>query len=190
MKGKMHYRMLFVCAVALLGIAMAAGRPAAASDEPKAAPQHDAAPHIEAKIDDLAWMTGHWVGTVGDDKTEQICSLPQKGEMMCVFRVITKEKVDMLELITLQEVGNGVELRVRHFGLDLLDEGDDSKTPIVLQLSKNTPEEVVFSGAPTDVVKHSRLLRSGPDAMQGKIDFVSKDGKGGLIEVQWKRASY
>ena len=187
---------LNLAACTLLGLLAFAWRPPQSAPPPTAPEEENQASTstllaqpLKAKLDDLAWMTGHWQGTIGAGRTEQICSRPAEGEMMCVFRALDSSKVEMLELITLQQVGDEVELRVRHFGLDLQDDAAESK-PIVLWLAKNTSQETDFVGTKTSIVKHSRLLRQGRHGMEGRVEFVDKNGKSGVIQVQWKRTRY
>jgi hypothetical protein len=179
---------LLACAGLLAAKQLTSAAARVTGDDPKA--QAEAASGLKANIADLAWLTGHWRGTVGDSITEQICSHPENGEMVCVFRVMDADSVQLLELITIQKVGEGIELRVRHFGLDLVNAAQEDSAPIVLRLSRNTPSEAFFDGSATSNVKRSALYRSGPDVMEGRIDFVNKDGKLGLIQVHWKRVPY
>ena len=39
-----------------------------------------------ANIDQVSWISGHWVGEAMGGQTEEIWSSPKANSMMCVFR--------------------------------------------------------------------------------------------------------
>lgn len=146
----------------------------------------EAKPPAQVKTADFAWMTGRWHGQLQKDTAEQICSRPQHGEMLCLFRISDGQKYLMFELITLQETTDGLELRSLHFDPSLVQR--DKVEPLVMKLAKYSATEVVFEGVPGSQVKHSTLLRRGADEMDGVIELVGQDDP--HIRVHWTRQPY
>ncbi len=72
-----------------------------------------------AKIDDVAWIAGHWVGPAMGGTAEEIWSPPRAGTMMGVFRQIQGDGVRFFEILTLNERDGSLVLRIKHFHSDL-----------------------------------------------------------------------
>ena len=143
-------------------------------------------PVAQVKVDDIAWMAGRWRGDLKDAVAEEICSRPQHGEILCLFRLSDGKKFVMFELNTVQETPDGLELRSLHTDPNLV---PDSKVgPLVLKLSKYSSQEVVFAGPPGGKVKSSTVIRKGADAMDGIIDLVGENNP--QIRVHWTRQPY
>jgi len=148
------------------------------------APSQDA---TKIKTTDFAWMTGRWIGHLGPKATaEQICSQPQSGEMLCLFRVFVQGQPAMYELYTLYDTPQGPQLRSLHFPTDL-NQASPQK-PLLMTLQKYTEKEVVFAGAPGTEVATSSLFRDGDTAMNGVIIF--QDQKEPHIRVRWEKVAY
>ncbi len=144
-------------------------------------------PVAEVKASDFAWMTGRWRGDLTNGMVaEQICSRPDKGEMLCLFRINNGKQYVMFELYTLLETPDGPELRSVHFDPSLAK--PEKQEPLVLKLAKYSESEVVFDGAAGSQVKHSSLFRKGADEMQGVIEFVGREQP--HVQVRWTRQPY
>ena len=126
------------------------------------APSQDA---TKIKTADFAWMTGRWIGHLANATAEQICSQPQSGEMLCLFRVFVQGQPAMYELYTLYDTPKGPELRSLHFPTDLNE--SSGQKPLLMTLQKYNDKEVVFAGAPGTQVATSSLFRDGDTAMNG-----------------------
>jgi uncharacterized protein DUF6265 len=151
-----------------------------------AQPGSGAAAVSRIKAADFAWMAGRWRGDLKTATAEQICSRPDKGEMLCLFRVHDGKEYVMFELYTLRETPDGIELRSLHFNPTLEDK--TQQTPLVMKLARYSETEVVFEGAPGGELKTSTLTRHGKDAMDGRIEFVGQATP--HIEVRWTRVPY
>jgi len=145
-------------------------------------------PVSQVTTQDFAWFTGRWRGDLSGGKltAEQICSRPDKGEMLCLFRIQDGQKYIMFELYTLLDTPNGPELRSLQFSPTL--EGKEVQKPLVMKLAKYSESEVVFEGAPGSEVKTSTLFRHGGESMDGVIMMV--DQKAPHIEVKWTKIAY
>ncbi len=138
------------------------------------------------KAADFAWMTGRWIGRLKNATAEQICSTPQSGEMLCLFRVFVQGQPAMYELYTLYETPKGLELRSLQFPTDL--SSKSVQQPLLMTLQKYSDREVVFVGAPGSQVATSTLLRDTPATMNGVIMF--NDQKEPHIRVRWEKVAY
>jgi hypothetical protein len=152
---------------------------------PIAGAQHTAS----IKTTDFSWMTGRWIGHMTDAPgvtAEQICSQPQNGEMLCLFRLVAGGHPVMFEIYSMQDTPAGVELRSLHFSTDLNEK--EIQSPLVMRLSKYSAQEVVFSGVPGSEVLTSTLTRDSSQTMNGAI--VMTDPKQGEIHVRWEKVDY
>ena len=138
------------------------------------------------KADDFAWMTGRWIGRLRNATAEQICSTPQSGELLCLFRIFVQGQPAMYELYTLYDTPKGLELRSLTFPTDLTEK--TVRQPLLMTLQKYTDKEVVFAGAPGAQVATSTLLRDSPATMNGIIMF--NDQKEPHIRVRWEKVPY
>jgi hypothetical protein len=140
----------------------------------------------KVKTVDFAWMTGRWIGHLQNATAEQICSQPQSGEMLCLFRVFVQGQPAMYELYTLYDTPKGLELRSLHFPTDLNE--SSVQKPLLMTLEKYSDKEVVFAGAPGTEVATSSLFRDGDTAMNGVIIFQNQ--KEPHIRVRWEKVAY
>jgi hypothetical protein len=141
----------------------------------------------KVKAADFGWMTGRWIGHLANGATaEQICSTPESGEMLCLFRVFVGGRPAMYELYTLFDTATGLELRSLHFAPDLTDKALQS--PLVMKLQKYGEKEVVFAGTPDSEIETSTLLRDSPSTMNGVIMF--RNNKEPHIRVRWEKVAY
>jgi Domain of unknown function (DUF6265) len=166
--------MKVVKGVLLMLVALAAAVPASGQDATK------------IKTTDFAWMTGRWIGRLQNATAEQICSQPQSGEMLCLFRVFVQGQPAMYELYTLYDTPKGLELRSLHFPTDLNE--SSVQKPLLMTLEKYSEKEVVFAGAPGTQVATSSLFRDGNTAMNGVIIFQNQ--KEPHIRVRWEKVAY
>jgi hypothetical protein len=67
------------------------------------------------RVEDLAWLSGRWMGCVGDEDVEEVWSLPMGGTMMGMFRWLRGGAPRFYEMIVLEPEQDGVRMRIRHF---------------------------------------------------------------------------
>ena len=129
----------------------------------------------KATIADFAWVTGRWTGLAGTNPTEQVCSAPSNGLLLCMFHEVNV-KPPSIELATLRETADGIEERVRNFGPEL--ESWEGAAPITLKLQSYTPTESIFINANAQSpVKRVILEHPNPDEMSTRVEIVDKQGK-------------
>jgi hypothetical protein len=138
------------------------------------------------KASDFSWFTGRWIGHMQTATAEQICSTPESGELLCLFRVFVQSKPVMYEIYTLFDTPTGPELRSLHFSTDLADK--TLQQPLVMTLQRYSDKEIVFAGVPGSEVETSSLFRDTPTTMKGVIMF--RNQKAPHIQVRWEKVPY
>ncbi len=126
-------------------------------------------------IADFAWVTGRWTGLAGTNPTEQVCSAPSNGLLLCLFHEVNV-KPATIELATLRETADGIEERVRNFTPQL--ESWEGAAPITLKLESYTPTESIFINANAQSpVKRVTLTHNSADQMSTRVEVVDSQGK-------------
>jgi len=74
---------------------------------------------LEAKVNLVSFMEGHWTGTAFGGVTEEIWSPPKGNSMMFVFRHLMDGKVTFYEIGHIREIDNTLIFELRHFDTDL-----------------------------------------------------------------------
>jgi hypothetical protein len=141
----------------------------------------------KVKVADFGWFTGRWIGHLQNNAiAEQICSTPESGEMLCLFRVFVQGQPVMFEMYTIYDSPTGLEIRSRVFPTDL---GEKAvQPPLLMTLQKFSDKEIVFAGAPGTEVATSTLTRDSSTTMNGVIMF--NDQKEAHVKVRWEKVAY
>lgn len=135
-------------------------------------------------VEDFGWMAGRWIGTVGADFIENVCSTPSKGQMMCMFRSSNAKQIESLEFVSLIQTSTGIEEHIRFLLPDLTD--DDPKS-VTLKVESHTAEKTVFVNPNGNMPKRTTLTRNGPDEMISHIEMIDPQGKSIFIDAKWER---
>lgn len=167
---KIH-RTLSILALTLLVIALPA--------QPPSGPR--------VTLGDFSWLAGHWTADIKDGHVDQYWAKPGADGNFGMFRLSTPEKTLVLEFFTLRETAEGVEMRVRHFNMDL---GLwEKEHPIILKLKSFSKNTAVFENPIDNQPKRSTIKRLGPDSFHVKSEVIHDDKKTELIELTLKRAN-
>ena len=109
-----------------------------------------------AKIEDIAWLSGHWQGQVWDGTIQQVWSMPSAGSMMAAFKFIKDDKVKFYELLIISEENNSLVLKLKHFSATL--EGWEEKEDyLAFKLVKLTPKRAYFDGYTIEKVSDNEI---------------------------------
>ncbi len=103
-------------------------------------------PPPRAKVADLAWMAGHWIGEAGTgDLSEEVWVPPAGDNMMGMWRWVGEGKAKLFELLVIVDEPDGPVFRLRHF--DRAGVGwEDKDQPLNLKLIRAGREEAAFEG--------------------------------------------
>jgi hypothetical protein len=98
-----------------------------------------------AKIADLAWIQGRWVGQGLGGTAEEMWAPPLGNSMMGSFRLVKDGKVAFHELCTLVEEQGSVVLKLKHFDANLKGWEEKDKS-VDFPLVRCSPNEAWFDG--------------------------------------------
>ena len=155
-------------AAALLAIATTAlaqnSAPASAKPEAAARP-----PAPAARIAQVAWLTGYWVGEGLGGTVEDVFLPPRAGVLLGAFRLHrTEGKPGFYELFAIEEVDDTLEFVVKHFNPDWVGWEEKDKA-LRIRLSRIAPGEFAFG----------RIVfqRQGADGLVVKLGIREKGGE-------------
>src|SRR5215470_8010699 len=140
----------------------------------------------KATLADFEWLAGHWTADIKAGHVDQYWAKPGPDGCLGMFRLATPEKTLVLEFFTLRETPEGIEMRVRHFNMDLsLWEKDQ---PIILKLKSLSKDTAVFENPINNEPKRSTLKRLSADSFRAKSEIIHADKKTETIELTLTRA--
>lgn len=147
-----------------------------------------------ATVADFGWLEGRWIGHLdGVDGEAQMNFMPaSSGQLAGVMRIIDRGRVVLLELISMVDTPNGIELRFRHFSPAL--DAYQATFKQTLRLAIHGPDRDVFENlVPFDTALMPTQPRTATYIKRGPHDFVAhsgvldKQGKPSVIEVTYHR---
>lgn len=149
------------------------------TDAPVAGPQEAPA---AVTVADFAWLEGRWIGEGPDGATAEIDYLaPEAGVLVGTFRLYRGDQLMVLELITLVDGEDGVELRVRHFDAELT--AFEAEHPLTLVLHEARDDLYRFRNVrPGEDPTSSEIRRLGPDR-HVSWSRLEHQGEGGATEI-------
>jgi hypothetical protein len=146
-----------------------------------------AAPPLKATVEQLAWVAGAWTGTLGDRTIEQHWSAPLGGSIIAMYRSIQGNRATLYELLAIEQEGEGVVLRIKHFapgpGLVSREAKDESANNRLVSLEGR---RAVFEGGDAAAPVRITFTSSDPST----LTIVSErrvDGKATTREYKYKR---
>jgi len=118
--------------------------PPAASPAVPPAPTPIAAPD---PLSTLAFLTGTWRGTVGQDHVEEIWSAPSGDSIVGTFRWVSAGKTTLYELLSIKAEGEDAVLRLRHFNAKFEPWKGECDGVAALKAIAIEPTKVIFENA-------------------------------------------
>lgn len=165
--------------VALCLFALSGGT-AARAQAPAPAP-------AKATVDRLAWVAGAWTGTLGDRTIEQHWSAPVAGSIVAMYRSIRAGKPLLYELLAMENDGEGVVLRIKHFapgvGLVSQEAKDQSMDHALVQAGERM---AVFQGGTAESPVRITFTQPDPNALTILVERT-RDGKPVSTEFKYRR---
>lgn len=124
------------------------------------APAAAQSPTPGARIGDVAWMAGRWIGEGLGGTLEETWAPPVAGMMVGHFQLVKAGRPVFYELMQLHETSAGVDLRVRHVNPDFT-AWEDKTTSVNFAFESVSATELRFRGLV--------FRREGPDAMSAVL---------------------
>ena len=143
---------------------------------------------------DFRWLAGNWEGRLtGRPGTADITfTTPREGTITGVMRLADNGKIIVVELISLVDTPDGVEMRFRHFSPAL--EAYETQFKQAMRLSSHSNERDVFDNTATydkalmsTQPRTTQFIRRGPDEFVGRSDIIGDDGKPAVVESIYRR---
>jgi len=141
----------------------------------------------KARVDQLAWIAGNWTGTLGDRTIQQHWTAPLAGSMIASYRSIRDNRPTLYELLAIEEEGDGVVLRIKHFapgpGLVSQEAKDESMNHPLVRVDGRT---AVFEGGAA--ANPARITFTSPDPSTLTITVERhRDGKLTATDFKYRR---
>jgi hypothetical protein len=134
----------------------------------------------KAKVADLAWLEGRWVGKGLGGTVEEVWTPPLGDSMMGMFRLVKDGKVVFSEHCFITEVDGSILLKLKHFDRELKG-WEDKDASVKFPLAKLEPNTAYFDGA--------TFRRSGDDTLQVFVAIRNKKtGEVREEEFRYQRA--
>ncbi len=113
----------------------------------------------------------------------------KNGVMLGTFRLTDKEKTLLVEIFTLLEKKDGVELYVRHFNPELELAKEEKDRPLLLKLVRLDAKQAEFR-TPEGIRPPIRnvVTRTGDDAFTVHIEISGENGQTQTIDISYHRA--
>jgi hypothetical protein len=128
----------------------------------------------QAKISDVSWIAGHWLGEAFGGVTEEVWTAPLGESMMGSFKLVVNDQVQFYEICTISEENETLVFRLKHFHNDL--KGWEEKDErLEAQLVKIENNKVYFNDFTFERINEKELA----------IYVVFKDSNGNEEEMKF-----
>jgi hypothetical protein len=147
-----------------------------------------------ATTKDFGWLAGRWQGTMksGVGIADVTFTPPVAGLVTGVMRLVSDDRILVVELISIVDTPNGPEMRFRHFSSAL--DAYEASFKQAMRLRSHSADKDVFE----NVVPYDKTLMStqprlttfqriDANSFTGHSDIIGEDGKPAVIEVTYRR---
>ncbi len=140
------------------------------------APIGSAAP-ARATIQQVAFIAGAWTGTLGDRTIEQHWMQPLGTSMVAMYRNVQGGEPRLYELLAIEQDGEGLVLRIKHFapGAGLAGRQEKAQS-IDHRLVTIQGQSAVFEGTGENPNRVT-FTRKSADALDIIVERVGRDGQ-------------
>jgi hypothetical protein len=166
---------------------VAAQQPTGAGTQAEPAPNKSSLPAPAAKtaLADFAWLAGRWQGVWGPRIAQQEWTPPRAGVMLGTFQLIENDKTLVIELFTLVEKPDGIELRLRHFTPTLV--AWEKSGPALLKLASMDPKTIVFENPTDGEPQRAVIQRIDADTYISRSEVLPEKGDLQVTEITYHR---
>jgi hypothetical protein len=131
-----------------------------------------------ARLADLAWLAGTWEGQGITGQAREIYGEPMGGQIAGHFTQARGQGIWFYEIVTIAQVGDSLEYRLRHFNEDLT--GWEERNEV-----RRFPLVAVEGDA--WYFDDLTLRRDGPDRMIGAVRVRNRDGTSNEVVFRYRR---
>lgn len=138
-----------------------------------------------ATLSDFGWLEGRWRGEWGPRTAEQVWTAPQAGLMLGTFRLFEGNKTLLIEVYTLDQKADDIELRLRHFTPDLSPWEKSDAT--VLRLASFDATHFVFANPTSGEPQRATFTRINLDTYTLRFEIAPASGETQQVEITYRR---
>jgi len=142
------------------------------------APAAPAPPSPPAKIEQVAWLAGYWVGEGLGGQIEDIWMPPRDGVVLGAFRLTKPDGKGFYELFAVEEFEGSLRFVVKHFNPNWVG-WEEKDQAVKLALRKIGENEASFGGV--------GFRREGNDNLLVDLTMRMKDGTTRTEVLRFKR---
>lgn len=142
-------------------------------------------PAAKATLADLAWLAGSWQGSWGPRIAQQVWTPPNSGVMLGSFQLAENDKTLVVEIFTLTETPEGIELRIRHFTPSLMPWEKDG--PTVLKLTSMDAKSAIFENFVNGEPKTQTVRKMDADTYTSRSEVMPQEGNPQVAEITFHR---
>jgi hypothetical protein len=126
-----------------------------------------AAPAFAQRLDEMAWLAGRWVGEGLGGELEETWAPPAGGQMVGHFRLLREGRPVFYEIMLMDEVEDGVRMRVKHFDPGFVG-WEEKDAWVEFEPRRASAEAIAFDGL--------SIRRIGPDEITIRIMIGYRGG--------------
>lgn len=156
---------------------------------PEAHPTTPIPPAVAAQpkptLADFAWLAGRWQGAWGPRIAQQVWMPPKGGVMSGTFQLVENDSTLVIELFTLVEKPDGIQLYFRHFTPTLTPW--ETSAPTILKLASSTPKSIEFDNPIGGEPKRDIIRKIDADTYISHSEIVPEKGDTETIEITYHR---
>jgi hypothetical protein len=156
-----------------------------ASKSDSTPPAQPGAAQAKPTLADFAWLAGRWQGAWGPRVAQQVWMPPKAGVMPGTFQLVDNGTTLVIELFTIIEKPDGINLYFRHF-TPTLAPWETSK-PTVLKLANSTPKVIEFENPVGGQPKSAVIRRIDADTYVSRSVIVPDKGDTQTVEITYHR---
>lgn len=134
---------------------------------------------------DFAWLAGRWQGAWGPRIAQQVWMPPKGGVMSGTFQLVENDSTLVIELFTLVEKPDGIQLYFRHFTPTLTPW--ETSAPTILKLASSTPKSIEFDNPIGGEPKRDIIRKIDADTYISHSEIVPEKGDTETIEITYHR---
>lgn len=138
-----------------------------------------------ATLSDFSWLEGRWRGEWGPRTAEQVWTAPQAGLMLGTFLLFEDNKTLLIEVYTLDQKADDIELRLRHFTPDLSPWEKSDAT--MLRLTSFDATHFVFANPTSGEPKRATFTRINLDTYTLRFEIAPSSGEAQQVEITYHR---
>lgn len=139
-------------------------------------------------LDSLNWLAGRWQGQMPWGAIEEVWAPAAEGVMMGMFRMSSRGRPSLFEFMTLEQKGEGVCLKIRHFNGAFVAR-EEKDRPVVFDVTDTGDASFTFFADEGKATVKLVYHRTSADAMEVAFEKTPVEGKPEKIRFPYRRAT-